>query len=80
MRGGEKSKTWTSETFGSEVESKLLFAMADGESAKPSAEIYAAEPQKTNRRVNNETTAATAELQRVNRSAMGEKTTTHRQG
>ena len=46
--------------------------MVDDESAKPSAEIYTVEPRKTNHRVNNETRAATAEPQRVNRSAMGE--------
>ena len=58
---GGKVKDRTSEIFGSEVESKLLFATEDGESAKPSAKIYTAEPRKTNRQVNNETRAAMAE-------------------
>ena len=50
MCGGKKN--WTTESFGSEVESIFLPATADGQIAKPSAETYAAELRKTNRRDN----------------------------
>ena len=63
---GGKAKDRTSEIFGSEFESKLLSATADGESTKPPAEIYTAEARKTNHRVNNETRAAMAEPRSVN--------------